>query len=70
MAMHTHMIKKTMTYSVMHMSVAFLVAFAISGSLQMATAISLVEPLVQTFFYFFHEKVWTRISSRNIPQRT
>ena len=51
---------KTATYSVMHMSVAVSVAFALTGSLKAALAIGLIEPLVQTFAYAGHEKVWAR----------
>jgi len=49
---------KTMTYAVMHFTVAFLVAFALTGSLAAATAIGLVEPAVQTVAYGLHERAW------------
>jgi uncharacterized membrane protein len=58
----TVMVKKTMTYSVMHLVVAFLVAWAVSGNLAVATAISLIEPMVQTVFYALHEKIWGRVA--------
>ncbi len=51
---------KTTTYSVMHMVVAFAVAYALSGNWRLALSISLVEPFVQTIAYFFHEKLWAR----------
>jgi uncharacterized membrane protein len=54
----TIMVKKTMTYSVMHLVVAFIVAWAVSGNLAVAMAISLIEPMVQTVFYALHEKLW------------
>ena len=53
-------LKKTMTYSIMHVTVAFLVAYAISGNFAVAAAISLIEPMVQTVCYFFHERAWNR----------
>ena len=49
---------KTMTYAVMHFTVAFLVAFALTRSLAAATAIGFVEPAVQTVAYGLHERVW------------
>jgi uncharacterized membrane protein len=49
-----------MTYSVMHMVVAFLVAYAISLDWRVAISISLVEPAVQTVAYYFHEKLWAK----------
>lgn len=54
---------KTMTYSVMHMSVAILVAFAISGSWMVALGIGTIEPLVQTVAYTLHERGWTKFLS-------
>lgn len=54
--------KKTMSYSVMHLIVAFLVAYAVSRDLQIALGISLLEPAVQTVFFYFHEKIWARIA--------
>lgn len=53
------MVQKTMSYYAMHMSVAVVVAWAITGSWQMAVAISMVEPLVQAGAYFWHERWWT-----------
>jgi uncharacterized membrane protein len=58
-------IKKTVTYSVMHMTVAFIVALAISGNWLLALSISLIEPIVQTIAYFFHERAWERLNMRN-----
>lgn len=58
--MHTHAVAKTMTYSVMHMVVAFLVAYAISLDWRVAISISLIEPAVQTVAYYFHEKLWSK----------
>lgn len=55
---------KTSTYAVMHMGVAICVAYVLSGSWKIALAIGLVEPMVQTVFYFFHERVWHRVEKR------
>jgi len=49
---------KTVSYGFMHMSLAILVAYALSGSLRIAFAIGLIEPCVQTAAYFFHERAW------------
>ncbi len=54
------MFAKTATYALMHIVVAAAVAYAITGSWAAAIAISLVEPLVQTVAYFFHERAWSR----------
>lgn len=54
-------VAKTCSYSVMHMVVAIMVAYVLSGDWVIAISIGLVEPMVQTVFYFFHENVWGRI---------
>ena len=51
---------KTATYYVMHISVALAVAYAVTGSWTNAIALSLLEPTVQAFAFFAHEKVWQR----------
>ena len=51
---------KTATYSVMHVCVATLVAYALSGSLVVALGVGLIEPMVQTVFFYMHERVWER----------
>ena len=51
-------LKKTLSYYIMHISVAIIVAYMITGNLIMAATLSLIEPTVQAFAFFFHEKVW------------
>ena len=61
-------ILKTMTYSLMHLSVAVTVAFALTHNWHAALAIGLIEPAVQTIAYTFHERVWERWpKATNIP---
>jgi uncharacterized membrane protein len=43
------------------MTVAFTVAYMLSGSLLVGGAIALVEPAINTVAYFFHEKAWERV---------
>ena len=54
---------KTMSFAVVHFSVAFSVTYLMSGSILLGSAIALVEPAVNTLAYHFHEKVWQRIGS-------
>ncbi|UUM29215.1 MULTISPECIES: DUF2061 domain-containing protein [Acinetobacter] len=51
-------LKKTLSYYIMHISVAMMVAYLITGNWLMAATLSLIEPTVQAFAFFFHEKVW------------
>ena len=56
---------KTLTFAAVHMSVAFGVGYAMTGSLAVGGALALVEPLVNTVAYFFHEKAWAFFGSRS-----
>lgn len=53
-------LKKTLSYYIMHITVAMMVAYLVTGNLIMAATLSLLEPTVQAFAFFFHEKVWSR----------
>ena len=52
---------KTMSFAVVHFTVAFSVGYLMTGSLLVGGAIALVEPAINTVAYQFHEKVWKRI---------
>ena len=52
--------KKTLGYYIMHITVAMLVAYAVTGNFWMAVTLSLLEPTVQAFAFFFHEKAWNK----------
>lgn len=54
---------KTVTYGLMHFTVAVLVAFALTRDWRIALAIGTVEPLVQTVFFTLHDRIWTRIEA-------
>ena len=51
---------KTISFAVVHFTVAFSVAYILSGSLLVGGAIALVEPVINTLAYHFHEKAWQR----------
>ena len=55
---------KTLTYGVMHLTVAIAVAYAITRDWRVALAIGIVEPVVQTGAYAVHERVWSRRGRR------
>lgn len=52
---------KTATFAVMHFSIAFGVAWALTGSPIVGGLVALVEPAVNTVAFYFHEKIWKRI---------
>lgn len=49
---------KTASFAVVHFSVAFSVAYVMTGSWVIGGAIALVEPAINTVAYYFHEKAW------------
>jgi uncharacterized membrane protein len=51
---------KTMTFAVVHFSIAFTVSYLLTGDVLVGSAIALVEPAVNTVGFHFHEKVWRR----------
>ena len=55
-----HLMAKTISFGVMHISVAFLVVWAMTGDWRIGGLTALVEPCVNTVAYHFHEKVWKR----------
>jgi len=52
---------KTMTFAVVHFTVAFTVAWLLTGDVVIGGLVAMVEPAVNTVAYFFHEKVWERV---------
>jgi len=57
---------KTVTYGLMHFTVAVLVAFALTRDIGLALAIGTIEPLVQTLFFTLHDRIWSRIETRRL----
>lgn len=51
---------KTLTYCLMHFTVAIAVAFALTGDWAIALSIGIIEPLVQTVFFNMHERSWNK----------
>ncbi|HCL58557.1 MAG TPA: hypothetical protein DHW80_01900 [Acinetobacter sp.] len=64
------MFKKTFSYYIMHITVAMLVGYFVTGSLTMAIALSLLEPTVQAVAFFFHEKIWEAKSQQQDEEIT
>lgn len=60
---------KTGSYSVMHLTVAIAVTYAITQDWRAALAVGLIEPAVQTVaYYVVHDRVWARIEGkREVP---
>ena len=55
---------KTLSFGAMHITVAFVVVWALTGDWMTGGVVALVEPCVNTVAYHFHEKVWKRLRPR------
>lgn len=53
-------VKKTASFALVHFVVAFVLSWLLTGSLVIAGALALLEPLVNTVAYFFHELFWNK----------
>jgi len=62
------MLMKTGSYYLIHICVAALVAYAVTGNLWASLTLSLLEPTVQAVAFFFHEKAWDRAGRRAARQ--
>ncbi|GGZ53763.1 DUF2061 domain-containing protein [Paraglaciecola chathamensis] len=56
---------KTITFAITHFSVAFSVAYILTGSFVVGGLIALVEPAVNTVAYMIHERIWENKRIRN-----
>lgn len=54
---------KTFTYLVIHLSIGFSVAYAMTGSVALAGGIAIIEPCINAVAFFFHEKAWKRVDA-------
>lgn len=67
--MHIHIqpgthLAKTMSFAAVHFSVAFSLAYLLTGNFVLSGTLAIVEPMVNTVAYFFHEVVWARCRGR------
>jgi len=51
---------KTGSYALMHLMVAITVAYLLTRDWRAALAIGIIEPLVQTVAFYFHDRAWSK----------
>lgn len=56
---------KSAAFGVMHVGIAFSVGYALTGSLSVAGALTIVEPLCNTVAHFFFDRWWDRRAQEN-----
>lgn len=49
---------KTVSFAVIHFNVAFMVTYALTGDAFLGGLMAIIEPTINSFAYFFHERVW------------
>ena len=59
-------VAKTLSFALLHFAVAFSVTFALTGSVAIATGISLIEPFANTIAFYLHERAW-KLSTPTFP---
>ncbi|MCG2835357.1 DUF2061 domain-containing protein [Photobacterium sp. WH77] len=50
--------KKTLSFAAIHFTVAFSIAYLLTGDVILGSLIAMIEPMVNTVAFYFHEKVW------------
>lgn len=61
--------RKTLTFAVLHFSVAFTLAYVLTGDIIIGSLIAMTEPMVNTVAFYFHEKIWQRPTLLKIAHR-
>ncbi|MDO5059704.1 MAG: DUF2061 domain-containing protein [Neisseria sp.] len=61
---------KTLTFAILHFTVAFSIAYILTGSITVSGAVALIEPVVNTVVFYFHEKAWVRYEKKKGLRRT
>lgn len=51
---------KTISFALVHFSVAFTITYLMTGSLLIGGALALIEPAVNTVAFHIHEQIWQR----------
>jgi uncharacterized membrane protein len=53
---------KTVTWRVTGSSAVFVIGWIFTGNLGLAGTIALVQLVVNTVLYYFHERIWNRVN--------
>jgi uncharacterized membrane protein len=59
---------KTATYGILHMGSSFGIAYALTGSVKIAGAVTFVEPIVNTGLHYVLDKYWDHPTARRVRQ--
>ncbi len=59
--------QKPLSFAVLHFSIAFSVAYLLTGDLLTGGLIALLEPACNTLDFYFHERAWQRFGKGAPP---
>jgi uncharacterized membrane protein len=59
--------KKTVSFAIVHFTVAFTVGYLLTGSVMVGGAIALIEPALNTVAFHLHEMAWRRLEGPAEP---
>jgi uncharacterized membrane protein len=62
--------KKTITFAALHFTIAFSVAYILTGDILIGSLIAMIEPMVNTVAFYFHEQVWQKNSKLRALQHS
>ncbi|MDP8567010.1 DUF2061 domain-containing protein [Methylophilus aquaticus] len=51
---------KTFSFAILHFSVAFTIAYLLTGSMLVGGLMALIEPACNTVVFYFHDRAWHR----------
>lgn len=57
--------KKTLSFAAIHFSIAFTVAYILTGDVIIGSLIAMLEPMVNTVAFYFHDQAWNRYARRS-----
>lgn len=58
---------KTITFAILHFTVAFTVGYLLTGSLMVGGLLAVIEPACNTVVFHFHEKAWKQFEEAAAP---
>lgn len=62
-----HSMIKTFSFAVLHFSVAFSIAYLLTGSILIGGLMALIEPAINTVVFYFHERAWNHHQHAHAP---
>ena len=61
---------KTLSFAILHFTVAFSITYLLTGSMGISSAVALIEPMVNTIVFYFHERAWQRYERTKMPSQS